>query len=433
MIPRYQTDAMAAIWDEESTFARWTQVEVAACEAFHARGEISDEDIDAIHTLAHHQSAERVREIEQETDHDVVAFCRAVCERIGQPAARHFHRGLTSSDVVDTALAMAMVESLDQILGRIEEALTVVAKRAREFKHTLCMGRTHGIHAEPTTFGIRLAGWYTELTRARTRLEQAKEGIAFGKVSGAVGTFSQTDPAFEAFVMERLGLQCEPVATQVIPRDRHAEVFCALALLGGGIERAAIEIRSLQRTEVREVEEAFKHGQTGSSAMPHKRNPITSERLTGMSRLLRGYAVSALENMALWHDRDISHSSVERIALPDAFHLADYMLMRFTRLVDGLRVYEETMLRNITITRGLVFSQSVLGVLLSQGLDRTIAYKAVQKSAMQVWEGTQPDFRTALLADDDIAVQIKDEQLDVAFDLSRYTEHIDAIFARAGL
>jgi adenylosuccinate lyase len=432
MISRYETEKMRAIWEPDATFARWTRVEVAACEVWHRRGAISAEDMTAIRERAHHQSAARVRELEKTTNHDVVAFVRAVAESIGE-AGRHVHRGLTSSDVVDTALALAMTDSLDVVIEALETAREVVRRRAIEHKDLVCVGRTHGIHAEPTTFGLRLAGWFTEMTRDLARLRAAREEIAVGKLSGAVGTFSQTDPAFEAQVLEQLGLRAEPVATQVVPRDRHASVFSALALLGATLERFAVEIRHLQRTDVREVEEPFTKGQTGSSAMPHKRNPITCERLTGMARLLRGYMVAAFEDVALWHDRDISHSSVERVAAPDAFHLVHYMLLKFTGLMEGLRVYPAAMAENLNKTRGLVFSQNVLGALLAHGLDRTTAYHAVQSAAMQVWEGEAADFRSALWADTRICGALTEAELGAAFDLTAYTQHISALFKRAGI
>lgn len=432
MIGRYETTAMRAIWHEDATFARWTRVEVAACEAWHARGAMSDADIEAIRSRSHHQSAARVRELEKVTNHDVVAFVRAVSESVGE-AGRFIHRGLTSSDVVDTALALALCESIDVLIAATRHLRDVVAHQARAHKKTPCIGRTHGVHAEPTTFGLRLAGWCTELCRHEQRLVQARQEIAFGKLSGAVGNFSQTDPAFEAFVLERLGLQPEPVATQVVPRDRHAVVFCTVATLGAGLERFATEIRHLQRTDVREVEEPFTAGQTGSSAMPHKRNPITCERITGMARLLRGYAMASLEDVALWHDRDISHSSVERVIGPDAFHLAHCMLERFTGVMEALRVYPDAMEANIYKTRGLIFSQNVLSALLERGLSRQEAYAAVQGAAAMVWEKQSDDFLTALRADERVRATLTDRQLQAACDLNAYTQHVDALFARANI
>ncbi len=436
MIGRYETEAMRSIWHDETRFKRWTQVEVAACAAFHARGEISDSDMLAIREKSDHQSAARVREIEQETNHDVVAFVRAVAESVGEPAARHLHRGLTSSDIVDTALALTLVEALSVLIGAVQALREVIGQRATEHKMTICPGRTHGVHAEPTSFGLRLAGWHSELGRHEERLERAKTQIGYAKISGAVGTYSQTDPQFEAFVLNELGLQVEPVSTQVVPRDRHAEVLGALALMASGIERFAVEIRALQRTDIREAEEPFTPGQTGSSAMPHKRNPITSERLTGMARLMRGYMVAAYENVALWHDRDISHSSVERIMFPDAFHLAHYMVLKLTALIKDLRVYPEAMQRNIDRTGGLLFSQSVLSELLLKGLERQRAYKMVQRNAMAVWDGEVENLRKALSDDPEVCAVLGDdieEALNRAFNAERYLKHIDVIFDRAGI
>lgn len=433
MISRYETEGMRAIWNAEATFERWTAVEVAACEAWNARGVIPDDEMAQIREKAHHQSAARVREIEKETNHDVVAFVRAVGEVVGEPASRHIHRGLTSSDVVDTALAMGIRDSLDLVIAELETVRATVAARATEFKDTPCAGRTHGVHAEPTTFGLRLAGWYSELGRHLERLKSARTESAYGKLSGAVGNFSQTDPEFEVHALAQLSLVREPIATQVVPRDRHANTFSVIALLGAGIERFAVELRSLQRTDLREAEEGFTKGQTGSSAMPHKKNPITAERLTGMARLLRGYMVAAHENVALWHDRDISHSSVERVAFPDAFHLIHYMLKKFDHLMANLRVYPENMLANMERVKGLVFSQSVLTAMLDAGLDRHDAYRAVQRSAMKVWEGEAPHLRTALEAEPVVQEKLSPGALDAAFSLERYTRHIDALFTRAGI
>jgi adenylosuccinate lyase len=408
---------------------------VAACEAWHARGEISATDMQQIRERANAPQPARVRELEKITDHDVVAFVRALGELVGEPASRHLHRGLTSSDVVDTGLAMAMTASLDVVIQAIDGLRDVVAARAREHKLTPCVGRTHGVHAEPTTYGLRLAGWYSEITRHRERLVRAKVEIGFGKLSGAVGTFSQTDPNFERFVLDRLHLEAEPVATQVVPRDRHAAVITTLALLAGGFERFATDIRALQRTEVHEAEEAFAKGQTGSSAMPHKKNPITSERLCGMARLVRGYALAALEDIALWHERDISHSSVERIAFPDAFHLVHYMTERMTRLVRDLRVYPEQMRHNLEQTGGLVFSQNALAALLRAGMDRQAAYALVQAAAMRVWEKQAPDLQAALWSTPEVRAALGNRQseLAAAFEMQAYHRHVDAIFARAGL
>ncbi|MBN1959581.1 MAG: adenylosuccinate lyase [Deltaproteobacteria bacterium] len=433
MIGRYKTTAIDAIWRDEGIFSRWTQVEVAACEAWHARGEIPNTEMSQIKERASTPDPQRVRELEKITDHDVVAFVRALAEIVGEPANRHLHRGLTSSDVVDTGLALAMLASLDVVLDALKSLSQAVATRAREHKLTPCVGRTHGVHAEPTTYGIRLAGWYTEIQRNIERLTNAKSEIGFGKLSGAVGTFSQSDPEFEGFVLERLKLAAEPVATQVVPRDRHASVIAKLALLAGGLERFATDIRALQRTEVHEAEEAFAKGQTGSSAMPHKKNPITSERLCGMSRLMRGYALAAFEDIALWHERDISHSSVERIAFPDAFHLALYMTERMTKLVQNLRIYKEQMQHNLDLTGGLVFSQNALGLLLRAGMDRQAAYALVQTAALRVWEKQSPTLQAALWNTPEVRQLVCENDLAQAFDLSAYNRHVDAIFSRAGL
>ncbi len=431
MIPRYESAAIREIWSEAATFARWTRIEIAACEAWHAAGLLGDADLGVIRALEP-PSPERVREIEKTTDHDVVAFVRALTEAAGE-SARHVHRGLTSSDVVDTALALAIAPSLDVLMQAAVGLREALARRAREHKHTPCVGRTHGVHAEPTTYGLRLLGFVCEVDRHLERLRRARATIAFGKLSGAVGNFSQIDPGFESFVMERLGLSPEPVATQVVPRDRHAEVLTALAILGGGLERIATDVRALQRTDLREAEEPFKPGQTGSSAMPHKRNPIVSERVCGMARLLRGYAMAALEDIALWHERDISHSSVERVMLPDAFHLAHTMLTLLTRVFDGLRVYPDAMRANLGRTRGMVFSQNVLSALIAAGMDRQEAYTLVQAAAAKVWEGQSADLKTALAADAQVSKHLDARALERAFSLDTYTRHLDALFERAGL
>jgi adenylosuccinate lyase len=433
MIERYETQAMREVWSDEARFQRWTRIEIAACEAWHARGEIPSDEMHTLRTQTRTPSAARVLEIEQTTQHDVVAFVRALTESVSQEAGRHVHKGLTSSDVVDTALAMALRDALHVLLQAVHTLQEALKKQALLYKKQPCVGRTHGIHAEPTTWGLRLAGWVTELERNKQRLQNAVEEISYAKLSGAVGTFSQTDPSFEEHVLNALDLHAEPVATQVVPRDRHAMVFAVLATLGASLERFATEVRALQRTDIREVEEPFREGQTGSSAMPHKRNPITCERITGMARLLRGYAVAGFENVALWHDRDISHSSVERVAFPDAFHAAHYMLMQFTRVVEGMRVYTHAMEENLDKTKGLVFSQSVLGVLLRKGMHRTTAYAVVQKAAMQVWEKQHPHFKDALWAQEDVRACMDEATLQNAFSLEPYLKHIDTLFKRANI
>jgi adenylosuccinate lyase len=433
MIGRYETEAMRRIWSQQAIFQRWTAVEVAAVEAWAERGEVPAEELAQVREKSTAPDPARVREIEKETNHDVVAFVRALGELVGEPASRHLHRGLTSSDVIDTALAMGLSDALDVVETETRRLQQAVGELAARHRATPCAGRTHGIHAEPTTFGLRVAGWYTELGRNIERLRAARERIAVGKLSGAVGNFSQTDPEFEAFVLAKVGLEAEPVATQVVPRDRHAEVLSALALLGAGIERFAVEVRALQRTDVGEAREPFGKGQTGSSAMPHKKNPIICERMTGMARLLRGYMVSAFENVALWHERDISHSSVERVSLPDAFHLAHYMLGKFRGVVEGLVVDADRMRTNLDLTRGMIFSQSVLGALLEKGMDRHEAYRLVQAAALRVWDGEAEDFQAALAATPEVAEKLPDGELDAAFDLNRYTRHVDALFERAGI
>jgi len=432
MIPRYQTREMSALWDDAERLRRWTLVEVAACEGFHGRGEIPDVEMSAIR-CANVPAPERVREIERTTNHDVVAFVRAFSENVGAPASRHLHRGLTSSDVVDTALATTLRDALEVLIESTLRLRRVVGHRAREHAHTVCVGRTHGVHAEPTTFGCKLAGWHCELSRAVERLRVVRRDISYGKMSGAVGTFSQTDPEFERAVLSRLGLEPEPVATQVVPRDRHASVVGALALLTASLERFATEIRSLQRTEIREVEEPFAEGQTGSSAMPHKRNPVVCERVCGIARLLRGWLVAAMEDVALWHERDISHSSVERVILPDAFQATHYALLRFCEVVEGMRVFPEAMRANLDRTRGLVFSQGVLGMLLGKGIGRQEAYEAVQRAAAAVWEGRAGDFREALLVDPALREREDAADFDAALDPAAYLRHVDALLARAGL
>ena len=431
MIPRYESEAMRSLFSDDARFAQWTKVEVAACRAFAGRGEISAEEMQAIDQGSTPPTAARVKEIEQETNHDVVAFVRALGENVGEPASRHLHRALTSSDVIDTALGMTLRDALAVLIEATEALAKAVLARAEEHKFTLCAGRTHGIHAEPTTFGLRLLGWYTELCRRHASLKSARELIAVGKLSGAVGNFSQSDPEFEAVVLDELGLRAEPLATQVVPRDRHAEVLSSLALLGGAIERFALEVRNLQRTDVREVEESFGRGQTGSSAMPHKKNPILSERMCGMSRLLRSYAHAAFENIALWHDRDISHSSVERVALVDAFHLAHTMLLKWTELVKNLKVYPERMQHNIDRSGGLLFSQSALGIWLKAGYDRHVAYRLVQRNAMKVWNGEAEQLLEALLGDAEAMKDIDEKALRAVFRAENYTRHVDALFARS--
>jgi adenylosuccinate lyase len=418
---------MAAIWTDEAKLQRWLDVELAVCRAWARRGVIPPEDLAEIESKAAF-SVERTLEIEKTTNHDVVAFLTNVNENIG-PASRWIHYGMTSSDVLDTGLALAMVQS-GRIIVEGQKALTqALKKRALEHRDTLCVGRTHGVHAEPTTFGLRLAGFAMESKRNEQRLQAAHDQIAFGKLSGAVGTYAMLEPGVEAEVMLELGLQVEPIATQVIPRDRHAEVVTALAIAASGLERLAVEVRHLQRTEVREAEEAFGKGQKGSSAMPHKRNPITAERITGLARVIRANSLPAMEDVALWHERDISHSSVERVILPDSYTLMDYLLATTTKLVDGLVVRPDRMQQVLDSSYGLVFSQRVLLGLVAEGLTREEAYAAVQRNAMTAWDTGVP-LRDLLAKDDDVAGKIDPSRLDALFDPSHHLRHLDEVFER---
>ena len=427
MIPRYSRPEMAAIWTEHAKLQRWLDVELAVCRAWCRRGVIPADDLAQIEAKAAF-SVERTLEIEKTTNHDVVAFLTNVNENIG-PASRWVHYGMTSSDVLDTGLALAMVQS-GTLLVAAQAALTQALKaRALEHRDTLCVGRTHGVHAEPTTFGLRLAGFALESRRNEERLKRAHEQIAYGKLSGAVGTYAMLDPAIEAEVMDELGLKCEPIATQVIPRDRHAEVVTQMALAASSLERLAVEIRHLQRTEVREAEEAFGKGQKGSSAMPHKRNPITAERITGLARVIRSNSIAALEDVALWHERDISHSSVERVILPDSYTLLDYLLATSTKLIEGLLVRPDRMKQVLDSSYGLVYSQRVLLGLVEEGLTREEAYAAVQRNAMVAWD-TGTSLRELLGDDDDVTGKISPERLDSLFDPSHHLRHMDDLMAR---
>jgi len=416
---------MARIWSEHSKLERWLAVELAVLDAWAQVGVLPTQQAEAIRARAKAPSPEHVAELERTTNHDVAAFVDAVSADLG-PEGRWFHYGLTSSDVVDTALSLVVQEAGGLVLEGIEGAFGAVAERAEEHADTLTIGRTHGVHAEPTTFGVKLAGWAFQLARDRRRIESALEGLRVGKLSGAVGTYATTSPEVERLTCETLGLEPAPSSTQILQRDRHAELLSALAILGSSLERFALEIRHLARTEVREVEEPFTSGQKGSSAMPHKRNPIVAERLCGLARLLRGYAQVGLENVALWHERDISHSSAERVVLPDAFFAVDYMLDRFTWLVRGLVVKPERMRANLEATGGLFFSQRLLLALVDSGLDRDGAYRIVQRHAMRAWdEGLA--FRDLARADAEIAGRV---DLDDVFDIGAFTRHTDVIFSR---
>ena len=418
---------MAGVWSDESRLARWLDVELAALEAWAELGAIPAEAVAEIRASAKPPTPERVAELERETQHDLAAFVDAVALELG-PAGRWLHHGLTSSDVVDTALALQVREAGALLLEELERAQEAVISRAQQHKDDISIGRTHGVHAEPTTFGLKLAGWAFELDRGRERLARALEGMRVGKLSGAVGTYAATDPELERLACERLGLEPAPVSTQILQRDRHADLLAALALVAASLEKFALEIRHLARTEVAEVAEPFGKGQKGSSAMPHKRNPVVSERICGLARVVRANALVGLENVALWHERDISHSSAERIVIPDSFLALDYMLDRFTWLVEGLVVRPERMLRNLEDGNGLFFSQRLLLALVESGLPRDDAYRLVQRHALRANE-EERDFRELVRADDEIASRV---DLDTIFDLTWYTRHIDAAFERLG-
>jgi adenylosuccinate lyase len=431
MIPRYSRPEMVALWTPERRYQTWLSVELAAGRAMAEAGLVPAAAIEECAAKAGTftaQDAARIDEIEKVTRHDVIAFLTFMEERIG-PSARHLHFGMTSSDVLDSSLAILLRDAADLIIAGIDLARTAVIKRAKEFKNTPCIGRSHGIHAEPTTFGWKLIVWVDELWRARSRMTRARDVISVGKLSGAVGTFAHLHPSIEERAMSLLRLSPAPASTQIVQRDRHAEYFCALALVGSSLEKFATEVRHLQRTEVREAEEAFGKGQKGSSAMPHKRNPILSENLSGLARLLRGYALSAMEDVALWHERDISHSSVERVIGPDATVTLDFMLHRFAGLMEGLRVHPERMRENLDATKGLVFSQPVLLKLIDKGMERQQAYVVVQRNAMRVWDEGK-DFRSLLGEDPEVQSLLRPEELEQCFDLQHELRHVDAVFDR---
>ena len=427
MIHRYTLPAMGALWEERNKFQKWLDVEIAVCEVHAEDGTIPVDALAEIKAKAAF-TVERIHEIEKITDHDVIAFTTALAENIG-PAARFVHYGLTSSDVVDTANGLLLREACDLLLPKVEALQEVLKRRAFEFQHTPQIGRTHGIHAEPTSFGLVWALWHDEMRRNRERLVKARAMISVGKISGAVGAFAHLSPDVEARVCEKLDLQAAPVSTQVIQRDRYAEYLCTLAIITATIEKMALQVRHWQRTEVREAQEKFKVGQKGSSAMPHKRNPILSERLCGMARVVRGYAVAGLENVALWHERDISHSSAERVILPDASIVTDYMLAKVASLLDGLVVYPARMLENLNATRGLVFSGQLLLALTQKGVSREDAYVWVQRHAMQVWD-EGGDYRELVQADTDIAAHLSTEEIARVFSYEHYLRNVGAVMAR---
>jgi len=426
MIKRYTRKAMGDIWTDENRYKIWLKVELLACEAMAKIGKIPKEALQNIKRASF--SVKRIEEIEAETKHDVIAFLTAVAERVG-PDARYIHMGLTSSDVLDTSMAFLMKQAGALILKDCERLLGIIRKRAFEHKDTVMVGRSHGIHAEPITFGLKLAVWYDEMRRNQVRFERAVETISFGKLSGAVGTFANTPPEVEAYVCKKLNLNPAPASTQIIQRDRYGEYFTVLAIMGSSIEKMAIEIRHLQRTEVLEAEEFFSKGQKGSSAMPHKRNPIGSENLSGLARIIRSNAMAALENIPLWHERDISHSSVERIIAPDSTILMDYMLNRISGIIKNLVVYPKTMEKNLGLLKGLIFSQQVLLALAAAGISREDAYETVQAHAMRVWKEKQ-DFKTLIINDKKILEHISRKKIEEIFDVNHHLEYITAIFNR---
>jgi adenylosuccinate lyase len=432
MIERYTRPEMARIWSEEHKLDTWLRVELLVCEGWAREGVISPQELEAIQHASY--DLERARAIERETHHDVISFLRSVQERLG-PEGRFLHLGLTSSDVLDTALAVQLVEAGGVLRAALERLSATVTAAALRYRHTLMVGRTHGIHAEPTTFGFKLAMWVDELRRARARLDAAVEDVAVGKISGAVGTHTTVPPQVEEYVCERLGLRPAPVSTQIVQRDRHAHYEQTLALIGASLEKMAQEIRHLQRTELSEAFEPFGAGQQGSSAMPHKRNPEKAERVCGLARVLRGYAVTALENVALWHERDISHSSAERITLPDSTILLHYMLTLFDEIMAGLEVDEARMRANLELTRGLIYSSRILLALVDKGLDRQTAYKLVQRNAQKVWRGEDQGagLLAMLRADPEVMAWITPGELGALADPHAYLRYIDTAFVRLGL
>ncbi|MCH1624683.1 adenylosuccinate lyase [Fredinandcohnia quinoae] len=430
MIERYTREEMGAIWTEENRFKAWLEVEILACEAWAELGDIPKEDVELIRKNASFDVT-RIKEIEEETRHDVVAFTRAVSETLGEER-KWVHYGLTSTDVVDTALSYLLKQANDILQKDIERFIEILADKAKEHKYTVMMGRTHGVHAEPTTFGLKLALWHEEMKRNLERFKNAASGVQFGKISGAVGTYANIDPFVESYVCEKLGITPAPISTQTLQRDRHADYMSTLALIATSIEKFAVEVRGLQKSETREVEEFFAKGQKGSSAMPHKRNPIGSENMTGLARVIRGYMMTAYENVPLWHERDISHSSAERIILPDATIALNYMLNRFGNIVKNLTVFPENMKRNMDRTLGLIYSQRVLLALIDSGMTREEAYDTVQPKAMEAWERQVP-FRELIEGEDSITSRLTHEQINDCFDYRYHIKHVDMIFERLGL
>ncbi len=427
MIDRYTLTEMGALWSEETRFQKWLDVEIAVCEVHAEMGTIPREALEQIKSRAKFSVA-RINEIEKTTDHDVIAFTTNLAESIGE-AARFVHYGLTSSDVVDTANALLLRDACAILIKKVDAFIDVLKRRAFQFKNTPQVGRTHGIHAEPTSFGLTFALWYDEMRRNHERLTKARAAVAVGKVSGAVGAFAHLDPQVEEKVCAKLGLKAAPVSTQIVQRDAYAEYLCTLAVVASSLEKFALQVRHWQRTEVREAQEKFKKGQKGSSAMPHKRNPILSERICGMARVVRANSIVGLENVALWHERDISHSSAERVVLPDSSIAVDYMLQKMTSLIDGLVVYPERMLENLKLTRGLIFSGQLLLALTQAGVAREEAYEWVQRNAIKTWD-EGGDFHSLVSADKEIRAHLSEEQIARVFSLDTYLRNVDAVFAR---
>jgi len=427
LIDRYTRPQMGRIWSEEYKFQKWLEIEILACEARAQLGEIPPEAVERIKRKAKFQ-LDRIQELERITHHDVVAFLTAVGDSLGEDA-RYLHLGMTSYDVLDTALSLRLKEAADLIIQGLKKLQEVLREKAQLYKNTVIIGRTHGIHAEPTTFGLKLALWYEECRRNQDRIQRIKELISYGKISGAVGTFATVPPSVEEYVCQKLGLLPAPISSQIISRDRHAEYLTSLAIVAGSLEKFATEIRNLQRTEILEMEEPFARGQKGSSAMPHKRNPIVCEQICGLARLVRAYAMAALENISLWHERDLTHSSVERVILPDSTILVDYILHRFREVVRGLMVYPENMRFNLEKTGGLIFSQRVLLALMEKGLPRDQAYQLVQRNALAAWEN-KCDFRNLLRQDTEVGQYLNPQELEACFDLDYYLKYIEFIFSR---
>ena len=428
MIPRYSLPKMSAIWDEQNKFQKMLDIEILACEAMANLGKVPRKELKKIKSKARF-SVKRIEKIEQKTRHDVIAFLHNIAEHVG-PASRFVHQGLTSSDVLDTALSVVMKEAADMLIVNLNKLKQELRKKAKKYKNTIMVGRSHGVHAEPTTFGLKMSLYFDEINRCIDRLEQAKYIISVGKISGPVGTYSNVAPYVENYVCKKLGLRSANISTQVLQRDRHADYLSQIALVGATLEKIAVEIRNLQKTEVRETEEPFSKGQKGSSAMPHKRNPVMCERITGLARVLRANAMVSLENVALWHERDISHSSAERIIIPDSTILLDYMLNDMIFIIKKLHVYPGNMRNNLAKTRGLIFSARILVELEKRGVERRRAYDIIQRCAMQVWAR---NIKEALWKDKDFMKVVKPRELEKFFDLSYYTKHVDRIFKKVGI